>query len=93
MMKRSRYQLPSATTALAPGTGITCTPSSTARRTIADLLADNHYGAATEYLHQRGVGLYAGQLLAASSISPLRGSTTAGPIAFCRPLGVQRITE
>jgi hypothetical protein len=29
------------------------------RRTIADLLADNHYGAATEYLHQRGVGLYA----------------------------------
>jgi hypothetical protein len=29
------------------------------RRTIADLLADNHYGAATEYLHGRGVGLYA----------------------------------
>ena len=24
--------------------------------------------------------------------SPLRGSTTAGPIAFWRPLGVQRIT-
>jgi (4-O-methyl)-D-glucuronate---lignin esterase len=29
------------------------------RRTIADLLAENHYGAATEYLHKRGVGLYA----------------------------------
>jgi len=29
------------------------------RRTIADLLADNHYGAATEYFHKRGVGLYA----------------------------------
>ena len=29
------------------------------RRTIADLLADNHYGAATDYFHKRGVGLYA----------------------------------
>jgi hypothetical protein len=29
------------------------------RRTIADLLAENHYGAATEYFHKRGVGLYA----------------------------------
>jgi hypothetical protein len=29
------------------------------RRTIADLLAENHYGAATEYLHKRGIGLYA----------------------------------
>jgi len=29
------------------------------RRTIADLLADNHYHAATEYFHTRGVGLYA----------------------------------
>jgi hypothetical protein len=29
------------------------------RRTIADLLAENHYGAATEYLRARGVGLYA----------------------------------
>ena len=29
------------------------------RRTIADLLADNHYAAATQYLHKKGVGLYA----------------------------------
>ncbi len=29
------------------------------RRTIADLLAENHYGAAVDYLHTRGVGLYA----------------------------------
>ena len=29
------------------------------RRTIADLLAENHYAAATEYFHKRGVGLYA----------------------------------
>ena len=29
------------------------------RRTIADLLAENHYRAATEYFHTRGVGLYA----------------------------------
>jgi hypothetical protein len=29
------------------------------RRTIADLLAENHYGAATEYFRKRGVGLYA----------------------------------
>ena len=29
------------------------------RRTIADLLAENHYGATTEYFHKRGVGLYA----------------------------------
>jgi hypothetical protein len=29
------------------------------RRTIADLLADNHYGAATRYLEKHGVGLYA----------------------------------
>jgi len=29
------------------------------RRTIADLLADNHYGAATEYLGKSGVGVYA----------------------------------
>jgi hypothetical protein len=29
------------------------------RRTIADLLAENHYGAATEYFKQHGVGLYA----------------------------------
>lgn len=29
------------------------------RRTIADLLADNHYGAATEYFEKHGVGLYA----------------------------------
>jgi len=29
------------------------------RRTIADLLADNHYGAATEYFKKFGVGLYA----------------------------------
>jgi len=29
------------------------------RRTIADLLAENHYGAATQYLSKFGVGLYA----------------------------------
>jgi hypothetical protein len=29
------------------------------RRTLADLLAANHYGAATEYFHTRGVGLAA----------------------------------
>lgn len=29
------------------------------RRTIADLVAENHYGAAAEYLHQHGAGLYA----------------------------------
>jgi hypothetical protein len=29
------------------------------RRTIADLLAENHYGAAAEYFNQRGIGLYA----------------------------------
>jgi hypothetical protein len=29
------------------------------RRTIADLLAENHYGVATQYFHQHGVGLYA----------------------------------
>ncbi len=29
------------------------------RRTLADLLAENHYGAATEYFHKRGVGLAA----------------------------------
>ncbi|PYQ18267.1 MAG: hypothetical protein DMF79_15485 [Acidobacteria bacterium] len=29
------------------------------RRTIADLLAENHYAAATEYFHKKGVGLYA----------------------------------
>jgi hypothetical protein len=29
------------------------------RRTIADLLAENHYGVATRYFNQRGVGLYA----------------------------------
>ncbi len=29
------------------------------RRTIADLLADNHYRAATEYFNKHGVGLYA----------------------------------
>jgi hypothetical protein len=29
------------------------------RRTIADLLAENHYGAATEYFKKFGVGLYA----------------------------------
>ena len=29
------------------------------RRTIADLLAENHYGVATEYFKQYGVGLYA----------------------------------
>ncbi|MBZ5516767.1 MAG: glycoside hydrolase, partial [Acidobacteriia bacterium] len=29
------------------------------RRTIADLLAENHYGAATEYFAKYGVGLYA----------------------------------
>jgi hypothetical protein len=29
------------------------------RRTIADLLAENHYGAMSEYLRTRGVGLYA----------------------------------
>ena len=29
------------------------------RRTIADLLAENHYGAATEYFKAHGVGLYA----------------------------------
>ncbi len=29
------------------------------RRTIADLLAENHYGVAAKYFHQHGVGLYA----------------------------------
>jgi hypothetical protein len=29
------------------------------RRTIADLLAENHYGVATRYFNQHGVGLYA----------------------------------
>jgi len=29
------------------------------RRTIADLLAENHYGVATQYFNQHGVGLYA----------------------------------
>ena len=29
------------------------------RRTIADLLAENHYGVATQYLNKYGVGLYA----------------------------------
>ncbi len=29
------------------------------RRTIADLLAENHYGLATKYFNSRGVGLYA----------------------------------
>ena len=29
------------------------------RRTIADLLAENHYGVATDYFHKKGVGLYA----------------------------------
>ena len=29
------------------------------RRTIADLLAENHYGVATQYLSKFGVGLYA----------------------------------
>jgi alpha-L-rhamnosidase/Glycosyl hydrolases family 2, sugar binding domain len=29
------------------------------RRTIADLLAENHYGVATKYFHDHGVGLYA----------------------------------
>jgi hypothetical protein len=29
------------------------------RRTIADLVAENHYAAAAEYLHQHGAGLYA----------------------------------
>lgn len=29
------------------------------RRTIADLLAENHYGVAAKYFNQRGVGLYA----------------------------------
>src|SRR5262249_19789585 len=29
------------------------------RRTIADLLAENHYRAANDYFRQRGVGLYA----------------------------------
>ena len=29
------------------------------RRTLADLLAENHYGAAAEYLHTRGIGLAA----------------------------------
>ncbi len=29
------------------------------RRTLADMLADNHYRAAAEYFHKRGVGLYA----------------------------------
>ncbi|HEY7304314.1 MAG TPA: glycosyl hydrolase [Bryobacteraceae bacterium] len=29
------------------------------RRTLADLLADNHYANATEYFHTKGVGLYA----------------------------------
>jgi hypothetical protein len=29
------------------------------RRTIADLLAENHYGVATSYFNQHGVGLYA----------------------------------
>jgi hypothetical protein len=29
------------------------------RRTIADLLAENHYGVATKYFNQHGVGLYA----------------------------------
>jgi hypothetical protein len=29
------------------------------RRTIADLLAENHYGVATKYFNERGVGLYA----------------------------------
>ncbi len=29
------------------------------RRTIADLLAENHYGTATQYLNQHGIGLYA----------------------------------
>jgi hypothetical protein len=29
------------------------------RRTIADLLAENHYGVATKYFNQHGIGLYA----------------------------------
>ncbi len=29
------------------------------RRTLADLLAENHYGVATEYFNKKGVGLYA----------------------------------
>ena len=29
------------------------------RRTIADLLAENHYGVAARYFNQAGVGLYA----------------------------------
>ena len=29
------------------------------RRTIADLLAENHYGAATDYLKKHGIGIYA----------------------------------
>ena len=29
------------------------------RRTLADLLAENHYGAAASFLHQRHIGLYA----------------------------------
>ena len=29
------------------------------RRTIADLLAENHYGVATQYFNKLGVGLYA----------------------------------
>ena len=39
------------------------------RRTIADLIADNHYGLATQMLHERNLGLYAEAMGAALPVT------------------------
>ena len=54
------------------------------RRTIADLLAENHYGAATEFLHQRGIGLYAEAMGAAL---PTTGDALANKGRVDIPMG------
>ena len=46
------------------------------RRTIADLLAENHYGVATRYFNQHGVGLYAEAMGA--------GAPTTGDGLLCK---------
>jgi hypothetical protein len=54
------------------------------RRTIADLLAENHYGAAAQYLEKRGIGLYA-EAMGTGSPTTGDGLQNKGQVAI--PMG------
>jgi len=54
------------------------------RRTVADLLAENHYGAATQYLRKYGVGLYA---QAEGPFSPTTADAILGKGQVTFPMG------